>query len=111
MSNLQRFLIGCFVGGPLVIAQVTSFAFAIASVLKKDPNFIYAFLLVIVSIISALLALKVMGFWGRWSIVLLFYVCPLIVILDYVYNPLYPSGTVFIVGAYCLYFIFKKKNA
>ena len=93
-SDVKRFLKGVFVGG--FSAVVALFALMMSIALSSQPEIEYFNLTaaLIVLVASSALAVWATGFWGRWGMILFFILAPVILVVDFSMNPLFPAGTI-----------------
>ncbi len=90
----RRLVKTILLGTPLAIVMLVSVAaaFAYAFHLPDDAGpFVLA---VAVSVASVLGLMWVTGFWGRWGILALFLIAPVIVVIDFEVNPVFPAGSI-----------------
>ena len=95
-SEAATFFKGVFLGG---FFSLVAFGFLIGLIVQLEQESTELANVVFCSIglgASGLATLWGAGFWGRWWLVGFFAFAPVILIVDFTINPLYPAGTIII---------------
>ncbi len=100
-QNLVKFLRGVFVGGFFALVSL-GFFIALVLQLQSDQRSNFFLVTIIVGIgCSSLAALWGAGLWGHWLLLLFFALLPIVLIVDFSLNPLFPAGSILMASVLC----------
>lgn len=106
-SEIKRLLKGVFVGGLSAVVSLIATMALVGIAGQEQVEYSALATASGVLIISVPLTVWGAGFWGRWGMVLFFLVAPIVIVLDWSMNPLFPSGVI-LLAAVC-YGLFSKR--
>ncbi|WP_371193260.1 hypothetical protein [Glaciecola sp. SC05] len=95
---------GIFLGGLGSVGSLASIL-ALVYLSRYDPlDMGLIFITVFALAICLMLSLWATGFWKHWGMLLFFLICPIALVVDYSFNPLFPMG---VIGFSALCYAFK----
>lgn len=98
-SDIKRLIKGIFVGGLFAVVSMFALIYFLALMSQPKVEYLKLFCAFAVLLIASLLAVWGAGFWGRWGMILFFIIAPVVLVVDYSLNPLFPLGTVVFAAA------------
>lgn len=93
-KETKRFLKAVFVGGPLAIVTLGAFVAVIAIAGSSPIDYLYLIMNVVVLAMASIATVWATGFWGRWGMIVFFTLAPVLIVIDFSINPLFPSGVI-----------------
>ena len=97
-----RLLRTLILGAPLVMLMLLSMVFLGIALADHPERRLLELIAAVAVFVSSLMGLLwATGWWGRWLMVVFLVAAPLVVVLDFAINPLFPVGAV-LFGAVCL---------
>ena len=98
-SDIKRLIKGVFVGGLFAVVSLFALVYFFALMSQPKVEYLKLFCTLAVLFIASTLAVWGAGFWGRWGMILFFIIAPVILILDFSLNPLFPLGIIVFAAA------------
>lgn len=97
-NNVARLLRGVILGGLFAVLNLIALVTLVISVSPDSPSYPRAALSGLAVVGLSLATIWATGFWGRWGLAVFFSLAPVILILDFTINPLFPVGTILAAG-------------